>query len=114
MFEICKLGWGDALLGCGNAEAALPKYEEAIALNRHLAQAWRGCAVALTRLGQPAAALAKFERAFAEDPHDPATCRAWARTLEALGRDDEAAARRRQADEIARHNASFTAHRHRH
>ena len=114
MFEICKLGWGDALLGCGNAEAALPKYEEAIALNRHLAQAWRGCAVALTRLGQPAAALAKFERAFAEDPHDPATCRAWARTLEALGRDDEAAARRRQADEIARHNASFAAHGHRH
>ena len=114
MFEICKLGWGDALLACGEAEAALRKYEQAIALNRHLGQAWRGCGVALAGLGQPLAALAKFETALAEDPHDPATGRAWARTLDALGRDDEAAAKRRQADEIARHNASFASHGHRH
>ena len=113
MFEVCKLGWGDALFACGDAEAALRKYEEAIALNRHLGQAWRGCGVALTRLGQPLVALEKFEAAFAEDPHDPATCRAWARTLDALGRDDEAAAKRRAADEVARRNAPST-HAHRH
>lgn len=114
MFEVCKLGWGDALLACADPDGALFKYEEAIALNRHLAQAWRGCGDALARLGRPQEALAKFETAFAEDPHDPATCRAWARALDALGRDGEAAARRRQADEIARRNAAPPSHAHRH
>ena len=114
MFEVCKLGWGDALFACGDADGALRKYEEAIALNPHLGQAWRGCAVALATQGQSQAALDKFEVAFREDPNDPFTCRAWARALDALGRHDEAEAKRRQADEIARRNASVAAHGHRH
>jgi len=114
MFELCKLGWGDALFACGDPQAALSKYEEALALNPHLGEAWRGCGVALTRLGQPRAALEKFETALREDPHDPATCRAWARALDTLGREEEATARRREADEIARHNAAHAARGYRH
>ncbi len=89
-------------------------FEQAIALNPHLGQAWRGCGIALTSLGHPQAALDKFETAHREDPNDPSTCRAWGRTLDALGRPDEAEAKRRQADDIARHNAALAAHAHRH
>jgi tetratricopeptide (TPR) repeat protein len=114
MFEVCKLGWGDALLACGDAAGALAMYEQALALNRHLGQAWRGCGVALAALRRTDEALEKFATAQREDPHDPATARAWARTLDALGRDDEAEAKRREAEEIAHRNASFARHGHRH
>ena len=110
MFEICKLGWGDALLVNGEAEAAVAKFEAAIALNPHLGQAWRGCGRAFMALGRYDEALPMFERAVREDDNDPATYRAWAEALHALGRDNEAQAKRVAADTHAARNAAPSRH----
>jgi tetratricopeptide (TPR) repeat protein len=110
MFEVCKLGWGDALLAANDPKAALETYEQAISLNPHLGQAWRGSGKALSKLGRHDEALLRFERAFREDANDPVTYVAWADVLETLGRRDEAEAKRREAKAIAEHNAAHGNH----
>jgi tetratricopeptide (TPR) repeat protein len=103
-YEICKAGWGDALLAGGEPDAAIEKYREAITENERTASAWLGWGRALARLGRHTQALEKFERAARWDSHDPAIYRAWADALDALGRGDKAAGKRRRAAEIERTN----------
>ncbi len=103
-YEICKAGWGDALLADGEPDGAIEKYREAIVENERTSMAWLGWGRALSRLGRHAQALEKFERAARWDPRDPAIYRAWADTLDALGRADKAAGKRRRAAEIERTN----------
>jgi tetratricopeptide (TPR) repeat protein len=114
MFEVCKLGWGEALMANGETAAALAKFEAAIALNPHLGQAWRESGRALTKLGRSAEAIPMFERAVSEDGNDPATRLAWADALDALGRADEARAKRDEAAAIAGRNALPGNHSRRH
>jgi len=103
-YEVCKTGWGDALLADGEPDAAIEKYREAIAENERTSTAWLGWGRALSRLGRHVQAIEKFERAASWDPRDPAIYRAWAEALEALGRTDKAAGKRRRAAEIERTN----------
>lgn len=107
MFEVCKLGWGEALLAVNDAAGALVKFEQAIALNPHLGQAWRGMGQALLKLGRYAEAASKFERALQEDGNDAVTCFAWAEALELLGRSHDAQGKREQGGAIRRRNAAF-------
>jgi len=104
-YEVCKAGWGDALLADGEPDAAIEKYREAIAENERTSMAWLGWGRALAHLGRHAQAIEKFERAAHWDPRDPAVYGAWADVLDALGRTDKAAGKRRRAAEIARTNS---------
>jgi tetratricopeptide (TPR) repeat protein len=99
--------WGDALLATGQPDAAIGKYQAAIAENLHTAMAWRGWGMALAKLGRNAEAQEKLERAAREDPYDPAIFRTWAAVLEALGRTDEARSKRAEATRLDQRIAAY-------
>jgi Flp pilus assembly protein TadD len=63
--------------------------------------------IALHALGRHKEALANFIEAAACDPNDPAPRAAAAELLAQLGRDDEAAARRKEAGDLAARNAAY-------
>jgi tetratricopeptide (TPR) repeat protein len=92
--------FGDALLATGQATAALAEYDAALAVEPRHWMAHTGWARAELALARPQLAAERFAATAERDPDDPLLYREWARALEALGRTDEAAGKRRQAEEV--------------
>jgi Flp pilus assembly protein TadD len=77
-------------VGQGEAQAAVPHLERAVALRPNLAAAWFYLGTARAELGRLLEATAAFERALAIDPTHTRAYLALARTLVARGERGEA------------------------
>ena len=90
--------FGDMLLASGQPREALGRYEAALAFQPKLWIAHAGWARAQLALGNAGAAADRFAATAKQDPDDALLYREWARALDLLGKNDDAAAKRVEAD----------------